>query len=89
MDKILQDITKRFKRSKTVDVKHIMGNYFYHEKIKAAKGERFTKIHELTVDHISNEHNTPAEIILKSMKLYAEKQGEKLANIVLGMGGSS
>lgn len=88
MDKILQNVTKRFKRSKTVDVKHIMNSYFYHEKIKAAKGERFTVLQELTVVHISTEHEAPTEIIYESMKLYAEKQGGKLAEIILTMGGS-
>lgn len=88
MDKILQDITKRYKRSKTVDVKHIMGNYFYHEKTRTEK-ERFTTFHELTVEQISDEHNTTTDIIQKSMKLYAEKQGGKLAEIILKIHDSS
>ena len=87
IDGILQDITKRFKRSKTVDVKHILANYFHHEGVRTKK-ERFTVLHQLTVDHLSNEFDVPVETIEKSMKLHAEKQGGKLAEIMLKTGDS-
>lgn len=87
MDKILQDITKRFKRSKTVDVKHIMGNYFYHEGVRT-KNQRFTILHKLTIDHLSSVFDLPGEAIEKSVKLYAKKHGGKLAEIILETGDS-
>ena len=83
LDDILQNVTKQFKRSKKVDVKQILNSYFAHEKIKASKGERFTILHELTIKYISTEFDLPVETIEKSMKLYAEKQGGKLAEIIL------
>lgn len=88
LDAIVKSVTQRFRRSKTVDVKHIMNNYFYHEKIKAAKGERFNTLHDLEIDHVSHEFDVSDETIHESMKLYAEKQGGNLADIILKQGGS-
>lgn len=87
-DKILHDVTKRFKRSKTVDVKHILSNYFYHEGIRTKK-ERFTILHKLTKNHVSELFDLPVETVDKSTKLYAEKQGGRLAGIMMKSGDSS
>lgn len=87
LDKILQDVTKRFKRSKTVDVKHILNNYFHHEGVRTKK-ERFTILRELTIEQISKEYEAPTETVYESVRLYAEKQGGNLAGIILKTGDS-
>lgn len=80
---ITKQISKRFKRSKKVDVEFVLNNYFYQEKKRLTGGKRLTILHELTIEHVSEIHEIHIEKIKNSMLLYAEKQGGEVSKVIV------
>lgn len=83
VDSIVLKVSKKFKRSKLVDVNQIANNYFFHESIKKGKGSRFTILHELSVEKISEVFNLNSIEVEKSIANYAKKEGSLLAKVIL------
>lgn len=71
LDEIIASISKKYKRSKKVDVKKIAERYFYHEKTRSEK-ERFVTLHVLQPEHIVQTFGVDEVQLKKAMNKVAE-----------------
>ena len=79
---ITSNISKKYKRSKKVDVEFILNNYFLHVKERTTK-ERTTKLEELTLQHVSKIHGIPENQIIDCMENYSKKHSGNIAHVII------
>lgn len=71
LDTIILNVSKKYKRSKRVNIEKIINNYFYHEKTRSNK-ERFVTLHVLKPEHLMQTYGINEIPLKKAMAKVAE-----------------
>lgn len=82
---LIEEVSKKYKRSKKVNVRHIVNNYFYHEANRTNK-ERFTILHELRIENVAEMFGINESDVQKTMQLFSEKEANNLVEIIMKKG---